>query len=334
VTILPAANYEIFANWTPSATNALNATYQIFDGASLIGTVTRNQQVEPTLGDFDNQLWSSLGTFSIATGVPTVKLLGNSSGSVVADGVLFAKPRAATAALDRDIVAAARQSTRAIDFSALVDVTQTVEPVNTQTSFRENGSKLFADVRLHNGGTYGVGGPLVVVIDSVSNLAVQPTDFDGLTPDGRPYYDFTDFLTGSELAAGEEIDGRSISFLNPDRTPFSFDLRVLGQLNRAPVFTGEPDTEALVDRPYSFAAQAADPDGDQLTFSALVRPAGLTIDADTGVVTWQPTAADVGTHTVTDRRADKRPQSPAGVHVAPDRRSRSRHPVPLQCRRN
>jgi hypothetical protein len=75
-------------------------------------------------------------------------------------------------------------------------------------------------------------------------------------------------------------------------------------LNRPPVFTSEPDVEAMADKPYRYEATARDPDSDPLRFSVVAGPVGLAVEALTGVVTWTPTPADVGNHTVTLRVED------------------------------
>src|SRR5262249_18417130 len=63
--------------------------------------------------------------------------------------------------------------------------------------------------------------------------------------------------------------------------------------------TTVPETEALVGHPYSYTAGATDPDGDSLTFSLVVGPTGMTINAASGQITWSPTSSDLGTNDVT-----------------------------------
>ncbi|WP_369983893.1 Ig-like domain-containing protein [Thalassolituus sp.] len=58
--------------------------------------------------------------------------------------------------------------------------------------------------------------------------------------------------------------------------------------NDAPVFTSVAGTEATEDEAYSYTAAATDTDGDTLTYSLQTKPVGMTIDADTGVISWTP----------------------------------------------
>ena len=78
----------------------------------------------------------------------------------------------------------------------------------------------------------------------------------------------------------------------------------VNELNVAPVFTSQPITQAFIGMPYSYLAMATDGNSDPLTFSLVTNPAGMTIDASTGVVSWIPTAAQIGNHTVTVHVSD------------------------------
>jgi RHS repeat-associated protein len=73
---------------------------------------------------------------------------------------------------------------------------------------------------------------------------------------------------------------------------------VAGSVNYPPVFTSTPVVDGKVNTPYSYQAAASDLDGDTLTFSVVSGPAGLTINATTGLVLWTPTDAQVGSQTV------------------------------------
>jgi RHS repeat-associated protein len=76
--------------------------------------------------------------------------------------------------------------------------------------------------------------------------------------------------------------------------------------DRPPVFTTSPVVDGNVATPYVYQARATDPDGDPLTFSVVNGPAGLTINPNSGLVQWSPTAAQVGTDSVMLQVADGR----------------------------
>ncbi|MEX2214855.1 MAG: putative Ig domain-containing protein [Phycisphaeraceae bacterium] len=69
--------------------------------------------------------------------------------------------------------------------------------------------------------------------------------------------------------------------------------------NRPPVISSTPPVEARVGTDYEYAVQATDIDGDALSFALIASPAGMTIDAATGLIEWSPTADQLGDHAVT-----------------------------------
>ena len=67
------------------------------------------------------------------------------------------------------------------------------------------------------------------------------------------------------------------------------------------MITSTPLFTADVDEPYSYAVEATDPEGGTLQFefsTSTTVPDGLSIDADTGVLSWTPTADQIGEHAV------------------------------------
>ncbi len=75
--------------------------------------------------------------------------------------------------------------------------------------------------------------------------------------------------------------------------------------NQPPVIASTAPTGAAVEVPYTYAVIATDPDaGDVLTYSLDAAPAGMTINAATGLIQWFPLAAQVGNHNVTVRVRD------------------------------
>jgi hypothetical protein len=72
---------------------------------------------------------------------------------------------------------------------------------------------------------------------------------------------------------------------------------VITNVNRAPLFNSSPIVMADEARLYSYQPVIEDPDQDILTFNLLQAPEGMTIDAE-GLVTWTPSAIQVGRHDV------------------------------------
>lgn len=92
---LSAGRYKVAVTWTADPTNSTSATYEVYNGTTLLGTFTRNQTAAPTGYTVPGSaaVFNTLGdTLTItATGVNNgrlvVKLLANGSGRVVADAV-------------------------------------------------------------------------------------------------------------------------------------------------------------------------------------------------------------------------------------------------------
>jgi RHS repeat-associated protein len=194
----------------------------------------------------------------------------------------------------------------AIDFSLFSDVTASFTGEYGRTSFNAAAKVLYADLDVRNTGRYLADAPLVVEVTHISDPSVRVRDADGLSPDGVPYYDFSNLVAGGTLLPGAVTGARSLAFYNPQGVRFSYDLVILAKPNRAPAITTVPDVEALAGRPYVYAAAATDPDGDPVTFSLTTTAVGMAVDAATGRITWTPTSADIGTRAVTLRVEDGR----------------------------
>ena len=74
----------------------------------------------------------------------------------------------------------------------------------------------------------------------------------------------------------------------------------------SPLILSKPATIAAVNEPYLYLPLAQDPDGDVLQFSLPVSPQGMSIDPDSGRVSWTPTAGQLGPQTVLLRVDDGR----------------------------
>lgn len=71
-----------------------------------------------------------------------------------------------------------------------------------------------------------------------------------------------------------------------------------------PVITSQPVTAAMVAEPYAYDVEATTLTGAPLTYSLPVAPAGMTIDATTGLISWTPAANQTGNRNVTVRVTD------------------------------
>ncbi|MBI5508202.1 MAG: FG-GAP repeat protein, partial [Deltaproteobacteria bacterium] len=111
------------------------------------------------------------------------------------------------------------------------------------------------------------------------------------------------------LAVGEVL---SQSPAPGTMAPVDSTVDVVIVVNRPPVFDAPPAQS--VDSASCLAVQlvASDPDTDPLTIELVsppAPPAGMTVTSPGGLVTWYPTASDVGGHTVTVRVTDDEGES-------------------------
>lgn len=74
---------------------------------------------------------------------------------------------------------------------------------------------------------------------------------------------------------------------------------VVGDVNLAPEITSAAITVAEIGQEYSYQVVATDPDQDQLTYSLSQSPPTMAINSQTGLLSWTPSLADSGDHTVT-----------------------------------
>ena len=100
------------------------------------------------------------------------------------------------------------------------------------------------------------------------------------------------YIITCTVSDGELIDIQAISIVATEPEPE----------NQTPVITSTAITSATVGEAYTYNVEATDPDGDILTYSLTTCPAGMTIDATTGVISWTPTA--VGVYPVTVEVSD------------------------------
>ncbi|MEY3416468.1 MAG: hypothetical protein RL060_579, partial [Bacteroidota bacterium] len=110
------------------------------------------------------------------------------------------------------------------------------------------------------------------------------------------------------------VDGKAINFIavgefNPASAIINIDNvsfgKTSGTTNNPPIITSTAITSATQDVAYSYTLTATDTDvTDVLTFSAPVKPVWLTFNTSTRVLSGTPSAANIGTHSVTLRVSD------------------------------
>jgi parallel beta-helix repeat protein len=92
---------------------------------------------------------------------------------------------------------------------------------------------------------------------------------------------------------------------NQDHFPFT---NPNGWINKWPIFTSTPVTQASVGVAYSYDANAVDPESHTITFSLQGAPSGMTINPTSGLITWVVPLA--GKYTIKVKAADTQGAQP------------------------
>ena len=69
-------------------------------------------------------------------------------------------------------------------------------------------------------------------------------------------------------------------------------------LNVAPIIISEPIITATEDQLYLYQVEASDPNGDTLAYSSIIKPEGMNINSENGLIIWTPTNDQVGINQV------------------------------------
>ncbi len=185
------------------------------------------------------------------------------------------------------------------DLSALFDVSASLSGDYGITSYSAQTQELLVDLAIRHDGDYSVEGSLLVGITNLSNPSVRVRGFDGRNPEGIPYFDYSDTFTDGRLNPGESSGDRQVRFYNPNGVQFDYDLVFLGGLNQSPRIVSAPRIEAIAGQTYRYDVDATDADQDVLTYSLQSRTGGMSIDSETGMITWNPSPTQLGNLDVT-----------------------------------
>jgi len=113
---------------------------------------------------------------------------------------------------------------------------------------------------------------------------------------GNEIADDSPKLSGDHFKRGDKIILTVIPYDREGKgSPFVSQNMVIP--NGAPRILSSPPQEIHGDV-YTYRVTAEDPDGDPITFSLVSAPSGMTIDSNTGVISWPITPAASGSHVV------------------------------------
>ncbi len=197
-----------------------------------------------------------------------------------------------------------RNGVTAIRFSSLTDVTSTFAIHYGRTTLTNDPAVIRSEFQLTNAGNLPVHGDLIAVIRSQADAAGMLLNPDGYTPDGAPYLNLTP-LASSGVAAGETLAAQTIRFRLSSQERFDYTLQILSGFNQAPTLAAQASTEALVGKLSQWQLQATDPDGDKLSYALVSGPKLMSLDEQSGWLSWTPGAGDIGRWTIEVAVADR-----------------------------
>ncbi len=191
------------------------------------------------------------------------------------------------------------------------DITSNAALRWSSTSYNHALKRLLVDARLLNTGDTPLDATIAARFDAIdpANISIANPDVflaNGTLPGTRPAVLFDSEIGSAGLAPNQSSSPTLVAFdvRQPDR--FTVSATLLARTNRPPRFISVPDSQATVGETYRTKIEAVDPDGSRLIYTILAGPAGMTLNRDTGDLTWPVQLNQAGSHQVTLQASDGR----------------------------
>jgi YD repeat-containing protein len=145
----------------------------------------------------------------------------------------------------------------------------------------------------------------------VYQVAATDADGDKLTytltnPPAGMVIDTKGLITWTPTAAQSGVKNVAITVSDSTLTTQQTYALTVGNtaINHSPEITSTPSFTTNLDKTYSYQLTGKDLDNDTLIWSLDNAPKGMVIDSSTGIVKWNPTSTQLGTHTIAVRLTD------------------------------
>jgi large repetitive protein len=145
----------------------------------------------------------------------------------------------------------------------------------------------------------------------VYQVAATDADGDKLTytltnPPAGMVIDTKGLITWTPTAAQSGVKNVAITVSDGTLTTQQTYALTVGNtpINHSPEITSTPSFTTNLDKTYSYQLTGKDVDNDTLIWSLDNAPKGMVIDSSTGIVKWNPTSTQLGTHTIAVRLTD------------------------------
>ncbi len=178
-------------------------------------------------------------------------------------------------------------------FTAVTDLSSLLDVRFTRARSDRDHHTISYDVTVTSKSAFDLLLPVVLQLSPLHQYDGEPVGAAGRSADGSWLIDLSQGLPGGILHPGQSTTGQTVTVYNPTGQRVAFDPTVSGlpTPNGAPSFTSQPLTGAAAAQAYAYQAAAQDSDHEALTYILYQAPAGMTVDAATGLVSWAPTTA-------------------------------------------
>src|SRR5205823_1788703 len=101
------------------------------------------------------------------------------------------------------------------------------------------------------------------------------------------WVDFSGTVANGRFTAGQTTALKTVTFFDPSGLRLTFQAGVLAMPtpNAPPVLDSQPVTSAAAGQPYQYQFAAHDPNNAALSYLLYAGPQGMSIDAQTGLLT-------------------------------------------------
>ena len=321
-------NFKINDAFDTTDLDSINDAFEVAlvdaNGKSLVHTFSKDKDAFFNLTEGENAALGAGTTYNAADGTISLNLTGINPGeeaklifrlvnndSDTATNVTISDLTVEIAPIDTSIPTQSQfdsspRSSEAPNFNLLTDVSDSFSAEYNRTTYNADTKLLYTDIAIRNDGSYSVDAPLIVAVTNISDPSVILRNPEGLTPEGIPYYNFSNLVADGKLNPEELTTERSLVFYNPIGKQFTYDLQVLAEINAAPVIESEPELEIIGGKQYQYRVEATDKNDDAIAYELLTSPEGMSIDAETGLITWDTTTDNIGNQNVVVQVSDSR----------------------------
>ncbi len=182
-------------------------------------------------------------------------------------------------------------------------------------------------------------------VGQIYNYSVRAADVDGdplsytLTraPQGMSINSVTGLVQWTPLA--RQVGSQDVEIIVEDgqgsKATQTFRIEVVAApINRPPVITTKPVLIAAVGQPYTYDVDASDADGNSLNYEPVIVPVGMSINPQSGAISWIPNASQTGNQPVLLAVNDGLSLALQRFMVDVEATNRPRSLIPYRCKRS